>query len=98
MFEVNNSTQGTDAVRSVGNILEEGNGEDVSSSSMTKVCVAHNQEKRVLQIYGQQGEHVPARSCQYTVRALSREYARVTQKLCRDEQGGGFKALCLSVL
>ena len=45
MFEVNNSTQGTDSVRSVGNILEEGNGEDVST--MTKVYVAHIQEKLI---------------------------------------------------
>ena len=32
-------------------------------------------------------EDVPAGSCQHTVRPLSREYASVTQKLCRDEHG-----------
>ena len=60
MFEVNNSTQGIDSVRSVGNILDEGNGEDVLSSSMTKVFVARIQEKRVLQIYGQEGGACPS--------------------------------------
>ena len=60
MFEVNNNTQGTDAVRSVGNILEEGKGENVWSSSITKVFVARIQEKRVLQIYGQEGGACPS--------------------------------------
>ena len=50
-------------------------------------------------------EDVPAGSCQHTVRPLSREYASVTQKLCRDEHKGGegylhsrTSVLCISVL
>ena len=50
-------------------------------------------------------EDVPAGSCQHTVRPLSREYASVTQKLCRDGHKGGEgylhsrnSVLCISVL